>query len=584
MNNNSMVPPSSLSIPQVSIASTPRPGKRGPAGTSPPQNTSMVNTGTPQNSQVGLDSKMTPPTAQGMLPQKSALPAPQVPPQKSEVKMGSMVVRPTVQEMIKAAMAGASSRLDVSREASRQAENLGEKTASAQEAPVSKVAEYDQAMHLADAVEYIADAFAKEATIGEGPNTLEVSQAPGGTQPNQPRGKVTADSGMQSARGTDPASQLKNNIDSPPGGKGHQELSISGGKGKVASVKDRVASFAKNRVEDVKNVPKNLRRAKDVASEMRKHDVPSAIRKGQKSDLKEALTGAAKGIGTAAAPVAAAGGAALALRKKKEKTASILEAFQKEAKKVSVDESLVRDKGPGTKRLSTGEAVGAALLGGPGGYFGARKAREHGHKALHGGVAGAFGDAVGGQAGARLGAAAGKALGGHDLAGAIAGRVAGGYGGYKALTHSYGKDKEEPKSKKASMNDLAAALDAYVEKAAEDAINPAKISAGAAVPPDTSASGESGGAPVGGMPEGNTSLVSSIDSAINYTKGQAKAKSKEEMKAYTNEPALKDDGALAAAFSHAGEAGTKMSSVQGSVKTAAARALLSKLAEAASQN
>jgi hypothetical protein len=173
-----------------------------------------------------------------------------------------------------------------------------------------------------------------------------------------------------------------------------------------------------------------------------------------------------------------------------------------------------------------------------------------------------------------------KALSGTTKKLVAGGTTAAGLAGVGGGVHLATRKKKEA----SAPIDLADALAAHIEKAAEDAINPAKISAGAAVPPDTSAAGESGGAPVGGMPEGNTSLVSSIDSAINYTKGQAKAKSKEEMKAYTNEPALKDDGALAAAFSHAGEAGTKMSSVQGSVKTAAARALLSKLAEAASQN
>ena len=323
--------------------------------------------------------------------------------------MGSMVVRPTVQEMIKAAMAGASSRLDVSREASRQAENLGEKTASAQEAPVSKLAEYDQAMHLADAVEYIADAFAKEANIepGKGPNALAVSESPGGAPVQLPRGKVTADSGMESP------TKLKTTIDHPAGGKGHQELSISGGKGKVASIREAFAKEAKSgKSEAVGRMGEYLANVGNKTL-------------GKVGRTPDTTRGAqAAGVAAHAAPVAAAALAAKVLSKKKD-----------------------------------GE-------------------------------------------------------------------------------------------KKASI-DLADALAAHIEKAAEDAINPAKISAGAAVAPDTSASGESGGAPVGGMPEGNTSLVSSIDSAINYTKGQAKAKSKEEMKAYTNEPALKDDGALAAEIGRA---------------------------------
>lgn len=475
MNNNTMVPPSALSIPQVSIASTPRPGKRGPAGTSPPQNTSVVNTGIPQASQVGLDAKQTPPTAQGMLPQKSALPVPQSPPQKSEVKMGSMVARPTVQEMIKAAMAGAASRLDVSREASRQAENLGEKTASVAETPVSKTAAYDQAMHLADAVEFIADAFAKEANIepGAGPGALEVSESPGGPPISLPTGKVTADSGMQSARGTDPANQLKNNIDSPAGGSGTQELSISGGKGKVASLAER-AKLAF-----------------------------SVTREGHKLDATHH-----RGV-----------------QGYHEK--------MRDAKKDYADEAPVRD----------------SLL---------HPAHDYGHR----------------MAARQENYAAKKHEKGENA-----------YNPFGGMLTKTDKEKEHDAEKKKRKHAFAIvdAMQAQMAKAAEDAINPAKISAGAAVPPDTSAAGESGGAPVGGLPEGNTSLVGSNEAAINYTKGQAKAKSKAEMGAYTNEPALKDDGALAAAFSHAGEAGTKMSSVQGSVKTAAARALLSKLAEAAQQ-
>lgn len=119
-------------------------------------------------------------------------------------------------------------------------------------------------------------------------------------------------------------------------------------------------------------------------------------------------------------------------------------------------------------------------------------------------------------------------------------------------------------------------------KVAEDAINPAKISAGAAVPPDTSAAGESGGEPAGGKPQGPTSLVGSNESAAHYKKNEAYAPRKAELKQYFNEPALTSstDDTLQKAFTHTGEAGVKISSPQGpQVKTAAARALLMKLAE-----
>lgn len=116
-------------------------------------------------------------------------------------------------------------------------------------------------------------------------------------------------------------------------------------------------------------------------------------------------------------------------------------------------------------------------------------------------------------------------------------------------------------------------------KSAEDAINPAQISAGAAVPPQTSASGEAGGAPAGGKPQGPTGLVGSSQSAISYTKGQAKAHVKPELSKVLSEPALSSahDNVLNKAFSHTGQAGVKLASP----RALAARAVLEKMAEEA---
>jgi hypothetical protein len=122
----------------------------------------------------------------------------------------------------------------------------------------------------------------------------------------------------------------------------------------------------------------------------------------------------------------------------------------------------------------------------------------------------------------------------------------------------------------------------HMAKQAEDAINPAQISAGAAVPPETSAAGEAGGAPAGGQPQGPTSLVGSNEAAINYTKGTAKAPVKGQLASYLTEPALSSahDSTLNQAFDHTGQAGVKISSV----RSAAARAVLEKLsAEACSK-
>lgn len=148
-------------------------------------------------------------------------------------------------------------------------------------------------------------------------------------------------------------------------------------------------------------------------------------------------------------------------------------------------------------------------------------------------------------------------------------------------------EQENSGEKKASTAD--GSLVDYMRsltKQAEDAISPAKISAGAAVAPETSAAGESGGAPAGGQPQGPTSLVGSNESAINYNKNQAKAPVKSDMNKFYAEPALNGgtDSALRAAFEHSSASdNNKFASTQGATKTAAARALLAKLAEAAQE-
>jgi len=123
-------------------------------------------------------------------------------------------------------------------------------------------------------------------------------------------------------------------------------------------------------------------------------------------------------------------------------------------------------------------------------------------------------------------------------------------------------------------------VDAFLAtiKQAEDAINPANISAGPAVEPDATQSGQ--GTPP--TPNGSQ-MVGSNESAINYTKQQAKAEPKRDMSAYVSEPALASahDNTLQQAFSHTGDAGVKMSSANAAMQVSAARALLEKIAAAA---
>jgi hypothetical protein len=120
------------------------------------------------------------------------------------------------------------------------------------------------------------------------------------------------------------------------------------------------------------------------------------------------------------------------------------------------------------------------------------------------------------------------------------------------------------------------------QKLAEDAINPAHISGGKAVPPDTSASGQPGGQPAGGAPQGPTHLIGSNESAQNFTRRDAYAGRKTEMNSYLNEPmhSSAHDKVLKNTLSNGTET-SKFASA--SVRTLAGQALLQKLAEKADE-
>lgn len=187
--------------------------------------------------------------------------------------------------------------------------------------------------------------------------------------------------------------------------------------------------------------------------------------------------------------------------------------------------------------------------------------------------------------------------------------------GLEAAKKGVEKAEEAHKSEPENKGKEAGALVDYLlsktkaagqQKQAEDAINPAQISAGAAVPPETSQAGQPGGQPAGGAPQGPTGLVGSNEQAINYTKGQSHGVRREELGKYFKEPALsaQHDHVLQDAFEHTSQAGPKIASANApsppapaapaattppapqhpaptSVKTAAARALLMNLAKTA---
>jgi hypothetical protein len=115
-----------------------------------------------------------------------------------------------------------------------------------------------------------------------------------------------------------------------------------------------------------------------------------------------------------------------------------------------------------------------------------------------------------------------------------------------------------------------------LRKMAEDAINPAQVSAGSAASTSmpVSVTGQAGP-----PASGKERVPATAEGVADLTRRQAKSVPKSEMGAVIDEPmnSAAHDNVLQQAFSHTGEAGAKISSVQ-NVKLAAAKALLRNLA------
>lgn len=121
---------------------------------------------------------------------------------------------------------------------------------------------------------------------------------------------------------------------------------------------------------------------------------------------------------------------------------------------------------------------------------------------------------------------------------------------------------------------------AQLLKEAEDRINPAQISAGAAEPPPATETGQGVPSEPGDVTS-QKGMISSNQAAINYTKGQAKADPKSDLGKILTEPALSSatDSVLQNAFAATGQAGVKIASKQPTtLQVAAATTLLSKMA------
>lgn len=510
-------------VPPPMVVPTPAPGKReSMSAVGAKTNYTRVNTGAPPlQDPVSGAQKTMPPRGAEMLPKLASV--------GGEVFM-KVTTRPVLQDLVKTAMNESLARADVTREANVQAERAGapaEKTAAVVVGiPVEK---------LANALDFLADEFRKEAEPGEGPGALRVMQAEASTPLPDHKGQghnvVPMRTGTQKGLPTEQGgTMVPNDLHHTPAAGQKAPLT---NYGKHAGV----ASFLLQKMAEDESL--ETQEGKGMAQ------VREGLNKAESAHAKEKQAGEEGVAPTAAAP---------------------------------------------RPKATLGQRVGAGLLGGYPGMLGGQKAVEHGHGNVEGALRGAGGYTLG----ALPGAAAGGALGygaGHllhidpaltGMLGASVGSLGGGIAGYKHLTRPMGVDTPELAARMGGGQEVVAHVLASI-KQAEDAINPAQISAGKAVPPETSASGQPGGNPVGGAPQGATGLIDSNQAAINFKRQAAYADKKTDLGKYWKEPALTQstDSVLQNAFAHAGEASSKMASadsVEMSVKVAAGRALLQKLA------
>ena len=479
---------------------------------------------------------------------------------------------------------------------------------------------------------------------GKGPNALHVMESAVGGSPPGPgqQGKATpantppTHTGTQKSTAAGPSTQIPNTINEPPGGGGTQQTAMPSGKGKTA--------------EAVYNGNLNVLRKLAAEGDWVYGAVPGlfgggptgAVMGGYLSDAggdlaarkgvdhiegakRSALGQIAGGLGGGMLGAGVAGainpnltalgslagghaGAGLGhhLAMGKYRDMDDKEAGVKQAEGDGPSPALAAGLG-GAAGLVGGMLPGGSFLGANpianaiGAYHGAKdtgSAEGAARGALGAGLGANYGGLAGGLGGGALGAGVG-ALGGGLLArrlgitpekamlggaaavgglGAIAGGLPGAYLGGKKGYHM-AVDGATPKEGSAPQT----LVDAFLAtiKQAEDAINPAQISAGPAVEPDATQSGQ--GTPP--TPNGSQ-MVGSNESAINYTKQQAKAEPKRDMSAYVSEPALASahDNTLQQAFSHTGEAGVKMSSAEtAAMQVSRARALLENIAAAATK-
>lgn len=532
-----------VSLPSISVPSYPAQDKNTVTGMVPPIAYSKVNAGNPSSPDAGAAAQksMAPMGAQSLPKTAQAF-------SREDPKM-NMTSRPLVQDLVKQAMSNAAQRAKIAAEGARQSKLAEEKCDKCDKQPCeckeksasSGSVTTDYANKLAAALEYALPAVidmskAAETSLPEGVSASgESGTPPGPGQQGQGHAQPPMNPGTQKAMPVEQgATQLENTMNEHV--PGEQQTAMSGGKGKTAS-----GLLQKNR---------------SILAKL----AGGAPHPFYADELSEAIGEGKTPEGMRQMALAGAGDAASGVRSHADLATAhpILNRAIPGALGALGGGALGHVIGGDTKSRLIGGALGAGV----GMMIPDSPQTKRENAAAH---EAALQHLQGGGLDAAL-----RMQAKHDMGDPEADRD------YRQSALQY---LTSQKSASVSLEDLA---DNFLQtiKQAEDAINPAQISAGAAVPPDTSASGEEGGQPVAGAPQGPSSLIGSNESAINYKRQTAYAPRKAELAQYFNEPALSaaTDKTLQQAFDHTGEAGVKISSQQ-LVKSAAARAFLAKLAE-----
>jgi len=499
--------------------------------------------------------------------------------------MTTSMNRPTLQDLVKVACEGAAAKVDISLESARQIANAGEtppketeKTAAAEDhIPTDYTEKLSSALYfLAKEMDpKIADVnfpgTENNTGPGKGPNTLDVAAAKS-EETNIDAGQMGSAT-QQNQQPKDPPLQ-KDPTRKPDPGTGLQ-------------TNDEMM-HAEQPVEPISNEKTTLTNEGAKAASVEQTEEEKQAEKAAEVAYANNL------MHLGLAKVAQAEDGSLVI----EKTALLPTMIGGGAGAAQAPSGhRIRGAGTGAAGTTVGGAagtIGGGLLGGgAGGLAGA-------------GLGALAGGAVGGPGGALLGAAGGGVLGAG--AGGIAGGLAGGaYGSKKGYDVAMGPLKElkaaraqnqqlQAAQQQQQMPKAASAQPAPVDqsvyarnlmalglfKQAEDAINKANITAGAApaqgeTPPPGAAPSEEGVPPEPSDVNKQKAMVSSNQAAIDYTKAKAKADPKSDMGDVLKEPALSKatDKTLDKVLDHT--EGAKIS--HDLTRVAAARAVLSKLAE-----